>query len=79
MFQKKKKKRATAGGFLSTDGKERLFLSDFKHPAVTRAVSSERHLNPAGPQRKHRYRFLIPPPAFLSLHILDVKFHLRVS
>lgn len=64
---KQTKKKATIGNFLSTDRKG--FFSDFKHPAVMWALSqkcsSEQHLNPAVPRRKHRYRFLSLPPAFL--------------
>lgn len=32
--QKEKKKKAVIEGFLSTDVKERLFLSDLEYPAI---------------------------------------------
>lgn len=73
MFQKKKKKerngkKATTGGFLSADEKERIFLSDFKHPAVIQAISLERHLNPAGSKRKECHGFL-SPLRFVASHL----------
>lgn len=34
MFPQKEKKKAVIEGFLSTDVKERLFLSDLEYPAI---------------------------------------------